>query len=99
MTEDSDPETVEVPAEEYDRILKQAERNTTLSINESADKIVLKTSVKRGSGTRDQDKTDVKVKGDDPEVTAAKLKRTLDALEDNGVAETLRETQPGETEE
>ena len=67
-------------------------------ISESADKIVLKTNVKRGSGTRDQDKIDVKIKGSDPEDTAAKLAQTLDALEEQGIASTLRETQPGDSE-
>jgi len=68
-------------------------------INESADKIVLKTSVKRGSGTRDQDKLDVKVKGNDPSDTAQKLAETLIALESREVTETLRDTQPGENNE
>ena len=67
-------------------------------ISESADKIVLKTNVKRGSGTRNQDKIDVKIKGSDPEDTAAKLAQTLDALEVEGIASTLRETQPGDSE-
>ena len=67
-------------------------------ISESADKIVLKTNVKRGSGTRNQDKIDVKIKGSDPEDTAAKLRATLDALEAEGIASTLRETQPGDSE-
>ena len=72
---------------------------TRLNVNESADKIVLKTSVKRGSGTRDQDKLDVKIKGDSPEETAERLADTLDALEAKGVAEQLRATQPeGEDE-
>ena len=66
------------------------------TISESADKIVLKTNVVRGSGTRDQDKIDVKIKGSNPEDTAAKLRATLDALEAEGIASTLRETQPGE---
>jgi len=65
-------------------------------VSESADKIVLKTSVKRGSATRDQDKIDVKCKGNDPEAAAAKLSDTLDALAAEGVADTLRETQPGD---
>lgn len=64
------------------------------TVNESADKIVLKTNVKRGSGTRDQDKLNVKIKGSDPEETAQKLKDTLDALEETGVAQQLRQTQP-----
>jgi len=69
------------------------------SINESADKIVLKTSLKRGSGTRDQDKLDVKVKGKQPNEVAHKLKMTLDALESNGVADSLRSTQPETSDE
>ena len=68
------------------------------TVSESADKIVLKTNVKRGSGTRDQDKIDVKIKGSDAEDTAAKLADTLDALEAEGIASTLRETQPGEND-
>jgi len=66
--------------------------------NESVDKITLKTSLKRGSGTRDQDKLDVKVKGCDPVVVASKLNSTIKELESLGVAETLRETQPGDSE-
>jgi len=68
------------------------------TVSESADKIVLKTNVKRGSGTRDQDKIDVKIKGSDPSETAEKLRETLDALEAEGIASTLRETQPGDSE-
>jgi hypothetical protein len=66
----------------------------THHINESADKITLKTKLKRGSGTRDEDKLDVKVKGDDPDAAAARLAETLDALDREGVADTLRATQP-----
>ena len=68
------------------------------TVSESADKITLKADVKRGSDTRDQDKINVKVKGDNPEATAQKLAETLAALEAEGVADTLRETQPGESE-
>jgi len=68
--------------------------NTKHTVSESADKIVLKTECKRGSETRDQDKVNIKVKGNDPDDTAQKLKATLDALEEQGVAQTLRETQP-----
>jgi len=68
--------------------------DTTHHINESADKITLKTNVKRGSGTRDQDKVTVKVKGDDPEGTAATLAETLAELDEHGVTTTLRNTQP-----
>lgn len=68
--------------------------NEVHQVTESADKIVLKTKLKRGTGTRDEDKIDVKVKGDDPAETAEKLAETLSALKECGVAETLRETQP-----
>jgi len=68
--------------------------DTTHTVNESADKITLTTKVKRGNATRDQDEIRLKVKGENPEDTAAKLAQTLDALEAAGVANTLRNTQP-----
>jgi len=68
--------------------------NTTHHVNESADKLTLTTKVKRGGGTRDEDRIKLKVKGDDPDETAARLAETLAALEEHGVAETLRNTQP-----
>lgn len=63
-------------------------------INESADKIVLMTKIKRGSGTRDQDEVKVKVKGDDPERTARKLHYTVLSIQSEGTVEKLRGTQP-----
>lgn len=71
---------------------------TRRTISESADKIVLKANVKRGEGTRDQDKLDVKIKGDDPEETAERLADTLAALESEGVSQFVRGIQPGESE-
>lgn len=68
---------------------------TRLNISESADKIRLETKVKRGEAARDQDEVKVKIKGDDPEDAAAKLAETLDALEAEGIVDTLRETQAG----
>lgn len=68
--------------------------NIEHNVTESADKIVLTTKAKRGTGTRDQDTVKVKAKGNDPEEAAAKLARTLDALEAEGVTDTLRNTQP-----
>jgi len=73
--------------------------NTQHQVSESADKITLKADVKRGNGTRDQDKINVKVKGNDPKAAAAKLAATLAALESEGVADTLRATQPGDSDE
>jgi hypothetical protein len=73
--------------------------NTEHRVSESADKIVLKTEVKRGEGTRDQDKVNVKVKGSEPGPTADKLARVLDSLDELAVSNRLRETQPGENDE
>jgi len=73
--------------------------NTEHRVSESADKIVLKTTVKRGSGTRDEDKLNVKVKGNEPGPTADKLARVLDSLEELEVSNRLRETQPGDKNE
>jgi hypothetical protein len=64
---------------------------TRLNVNESADKIVLKTAVKRGGGTRDEDKLRVKIKGNNPRETAARLAETLDALREERVPTELRE--------
>lgn len=68
--------------------------DTRHTISESADKIVLKTEIKRGSDTRDQDKINVKVKGDDPEDVAERLQRTVVAIQEQGTPSYLRETQP-----
>jgi len=72
---------------------------TTKNLNESVDKIRLKTALKRGTGTRDEDKLKVDVRGDDPHDTAARLEKTLAALEEFGVADALRNTQPGDADE
>ena len=65
-------------------------------INESADKIVLKAEIKRGSGTRDQDKIKVKVKSDDPTEAVSKLNKCIDQLRNEGTAEITREIQSNE---
>lgn len=65
---------------------------TRHNISESADKITVKTKVTRGEGTRDQDKIDVKVKGDNPEEVVDKLNDTLQRLETT--AANLRQMQP-----
>jgi len=72
---------------------------TRHTVSESADKITLTTNVKRGNDVRDEDKIRVKVKGDGADATAEKLADTLAALEKHGVADTLRETQAGESDE
>jgi len=67
---------------------------TTHNVTESADKVTLTTKCKRGTGTRDQDTVKVKVKGNRPDGAAMKLRAVLDALEAEGVTDTLRKTQP-----
>jgi len=66
------------------------------TVNESADKIVLKTAIKRGTGTRDEDKIKVKVKGNDPEEAAEKLHDTVVAIGNQNTVNALRGTQPSE---
>lgn len=61
-------------------------------VNESADKIVCKAKVNRGSDVRDQETVTVKVKGEEPETVAGKLDATLAALA--GGDTDLREYQP-----
>ena len=67
---------------------------TTHRVSESADKITLKAEVKRGGGTRDQDKGTIKAKGNTPETVADDIEATLDELENRDIFERLRGTQP-----
>ena len=67
--------------------------NTKRTISESADKIVVTTNTKRGSGTRDEDKIRVKVKGDNPDDVVKKLNETLRNLH-SSTSDELREMQP-----
>ena len=67
-------------------------------VQESADKVVLKTEIKRGEGTRDQDKIKIKVKGNDPEQAAQKLHDTVVAVGEKNTVNALRGTQPSDSE-
>jgi len=89
---------VTLDKDDFDELVHKADADTRWSINESADPITLTTKAKRGSDTRDQDEVKVKCKGNNPEATAQKLAETLAALEAEGVADTLRETQPSGSE-
>jgi hypothetical protein len=64
----------------------------THNINESADKIRVETQVKRGEGTRDEDRIKVKVKGDTPKEVVDKLNSTLVRLHET--SDELRGMQP-----
>lgn len=72
--------------------------NRTHKITESADKIRLKTKIKRGNGTRDQDEIEVKVKSDDPAEAVEKLHKTVELIGEKGTHETLRATQAQDSE-
>jgi hypothetical protein len=67
-------------------------------VQESADKVVLKTEIKRGNGTRDQDKIKIKVKGNDPAQAAQKLHETVVAVGEKNTVNALRGTQPSDAE-
>ncbi|AFH22774.1 hypothetical protein OSG_eHP34_00205 [environmental Halophage eHP-34] len=70
--------------------------DTRHTVSESADKITVTTKVKRGEGTRDEDRIKVKVKGNDPDEVSDQLKQMLGNL--RSTSEYLREMQPGENE-
>jgi len=61
--------------------LDDYDRRTEHRISESADKLTLTTKVKRGEGTRDEDRIKIKVKGDDPDEVVAKLEQTVANLQ------------------
>ena len=68
--------------------------NTQHNLNESNDKLRLKTQLKRGSETRDQDTHDIKARGETPEEAAENLSEALKELEERGVFERARNIQP-----
>ena len=55
------------------------------NINESHDKIRLETDVTRGTGTRDQEKHKLKVRGETPKEAAEKLDQVVTELKMRGV--------------
>jgi len=67
-----------------------AATETNHNLNESADKIRLKTQLKRGEGTRDQDTHDLKARGETPEEAAENLSETLRELEERDVFDRAR---------
>ena len=69
-----------------------SENETRHTVSESADKIVVTTNVKRGTGTRDEDKIRVKVKGDEANDVVDKLNSTLKLLQHT--ADDMRQIQP-----
>ena len=58
---------------------------TNHNVNESHDKVRLETDVTRGTGTRDQEKHKLKVRGETPAEAAENLSDALAELEDRDV--------------
>lgn len=61
------------------------------NINETADKVRLQTKVKRGTGTRDQDTHNIKVRGESGEEAAKRMAAVIAALERRDVFADVRE--------
>ena len=93
---DTDTDESDMPTEPQRLEETMQETETTHNLNESADKIRLKTQLTRGTGTRDQEKIEVKIRGDDPTEAVEKLNKTLELL--NETAEIARGTQAGDDE-
>jgi hypothetical protein len=89
----SEPEQQPDNAGDIADTLSEQEMDTRKTISESADKIVVTTTTKRGTGTRDEDKIRVKVKGNDPDGVVNKLNDTLRNIH-NVTANDLRKMQP-----
>mgnify|MGYP000376685447 CR=1 FL=1 len=66
------------------------------NVNESNEKVRLKTQLKRGSDTRDQDTHDLKVRAESPEEAAEMLSDALEELEERDVFDRAREVQNDE---
>jgi hypothetical protein len=69
---------------------------TRHNVNESHDKIRLETDVTRGTGTRDQEKHKLKVRGETPEEAAEKLDKVVSELKQRGVFAEAREIGGGD---
>jgi hypothetical protein len=68
----------------------------THTVNESNEKIRVTTTVKRGSGTRDQDTHKLKVRAENPQEAAEQMDVLLRELENADVYDRVREIQNDE---
>ena len=71
------------------------ETETNHNLNESADKARANVGITRGTGTRDQEKYDLKARGD----AAEELDELLSELEERDVFQRVRDLQHTATEE
>jgi len=63
----------------------------THNVNESNEKVRVTTTLKRGSGTRDQDTHKLKVRAENPQEAAEQMDVLLQELENADVYERVRE--------
>jgi hypothetical protein len=63
------------------------------NLNESADKARANLGITRGTGTRDQEKYDLKARGDDAEAAAEELDDLISELEERDVFQRVRDLQ------
>jgi hypothetical protein len=68
----------------------------THTVNESNEKIRVTTTVKRGTGTRDQDTHKLKVRAEDPADAADKLETLIAEIEAHGTFDRVRDIQNDE---
>jgi len=85
---------VTLDIDDYEELQAAANGEHRHTVSESADKIVLTTNIKRGTGTRDEHKIRVKAKGNDPAEAAQKLHETVVEVGDNGTINALAGTRP-----
>jgi hypothetical protein len=65
----------------------------THTVNESNEKIRLTTTVKRGTGTRDQDTHKLKVRAENPVEAAERMDYLISELQERGTFDRVREIQ------
>jgi hypothetical protein len=68
-------------------------------VRESSDKLRVETKVTRGNGTRDQEATKLKARGETPEEVAEMFDATLSELEERDVFGRLRGIEQGDTDD
>jgi len=68
----------------------------THTVNESNEKVRVTTTVKRGTGTRDQDTHKLKVRAENPQEAAEQMDVLLRELENADVYDRVREIQNDE---
>jgi len=66
------------------------------TVNESNEKVRVTTTLKRGSGTRDQDTHKLKVRAETPQEAAERMDYLISELQERGTFDRVREIQNNE---